>query len=197
MLAERAGGVLHERHDRVRRVAAVQPADRLQRLVAPARAVEQGELVDRRADVVDRAPGHLVALHGRGDVLEQHDVGVGVGVVGGVVAAGRAHREQPRQIAVEAGLDLVGPGHPGSAPTGVVGGGHLGDERRRAGAGGLVREVESNGVGDLAGADEREPDVGDRGAARRAGESGGAPLRCQVVHTGHRRHGFHGAPNVA
>ena len=48
VLAERAGGVCTRATTGVRRVAAVQPADRLQRLVAPAGAVEQRQLVDRR-----------------------------------------------------------------------------------------------------------------------------------------------------
>ena len=72
----------------------------------------------------------------------------------------------------------------------------LGDERRRTGGCRVVREVQTGGVGDLTGADELDADVGDRHAACCAGERSGAPLRCQVVHTGHRRHGFHGATNV-
>ena len=138
--------------------------------------MQQRQLVDGRGDVVDRAPRHLVALHRRGDVLEQHDVGVGLGIVGGVVAARRAHRQRRREVTVEAGLDLVRPRHARRAAAGLVGGRDLGDERRRPGAGGLVGEAEARRVGDLAGADELDADVGHDGAARRGGEGGGAPL---------------------
>ena len=114
VLDERRHGVRDEGDEvvEVLGLRAVQPGQLGQGCVTPARPLQEGELVDGSGDLVEREPVHLVALLGGRDVLQQHDVGVGLDVVGSVVAPRRAHREVGGEIPVEARLDLVGPGQP-------------------------------------------------------------------------------------
>ena len=125
----------------------------------PSGTVQEGELVDGAGDLVEREPVHLVALLGGRDVLQQHDVGACLDIVGGVVAPRRPHGEVSGEVPVEARLDLVGPGEPSGSPADFLGRRDLGDQRRRPGARWVVIEEQPNRVGDLPGADRLDADV--------------------------------------
>ena len=164
LLAERRHRVADE-GDRALQLlgrGAVQPADVEQRSIAPAWSVQQRQFVDGGGDLVHGATGHLVTLDGRCDVLQNDDVGVRLGVVGGVVAVRRPHRKARGEVAVEAGLDLVRAGQAGAGAAGLLGGRDLGDQRGRTGVGVGVVDEQAHGVGHLPRADRR-------GARRRPG----------------------------
>ena len=188
LLAERRHGVADEGDRAVQLLGrgAVQPADVEQGGIAPARAVQERQLVDGGGDLVHGAARHLVTLDGRRDVLQDHDVGVRVGVVGGVVAVRRAHREARREVAVEAGLDLVRAGQAGAGAAGLLGGRDLGDQGGRTGVGVGVVDEQADGVGHLPRADGLGPHRGDLRP-----EGGRQPLGGHVVGTGHWGHARH------
>ena len=122
LLAERPDGVGDEpdEHVQVLGLGAMEPRDVPERLVTPTGAVQQRQLVDGVGEVLQSQPAHLVALLGRRDVLQEDDVRAGGGVVGGVMARGGADRQVGRQVAVEAGLDLVGPRELGAGAAGLL-----------------------------------------------------------------------------
>ena len=85
----------------------------------------------------------------------------------------------------------------GRRPAGLVRRRDLGDQRRRAGAGGVVGEVQPDRVGDLPGADRLGAHIGHPGAADRAARAAlhHSTVRSAPVTGG--TGGVHGAPNVA
>jgi hypothetical protein len=116
----------------------VQPFDRRERRVVPARRVELRELVHRERRLVDGAAGELVALHARREIFEhQHELARGQVDLGGV-ARGNRHADRPRDVAVEAHLDLVGAERDAGRTTRGIARRELADHGPRGRAGGAV-----------------------------------------------------------